>query len=153
MGLLKPWHHPSCYGLHKRCRRTTHTCVPRVTGNVTSKMAAAHWHLISQLVYLQCTLWHVPFLINYLGKVWYSTLISNRRHFFIFLWAINPLDAKLFNFNFYPLEVVSRWREPQLHMSENYSDLTKWRSTYFKSCWLMSHFIFNIFKMWYLMCK
>ena len=32
------------------------------------------------------------------------------------------------------------------------SDLTKWWSTLFKSCRLMSHFIFNIFKMWYLMC-
>ena len=60
---------------------------------------------------------------------------------------INPLPAKLFNLNFHPLEVVS-----QLQVSENYSDLTKWRSTLFKSCWLMSHFIFNIFKMWYLMC-
>ena len=66
--------------------------------------------------------------------------------------AINPLTAKLFNLNFHPLEVVSRWRDPQLQMSENYSDLTKWRSTLFKSCWLMSHFIFKMFKMWYLMC-
>ena len=64
----------------------------------------------------------------------------------------NPLTAKLFNLNFHPLEVVSRWRDPQLQVSENYSDLTKWRSTLFKSCWLMSHFIFTIFKMWYLMC-
>ena len=63
-------------------------------------------------------------------------------------WAnLNPSTAKLFNLNFHPLEVVSRWRDPQLQVSENYSDLTKWRSTLFKSCWLMSHFIFNIFKM------
>ena len=55
--------------------------------------------------------------------------------------------------NFYLLEVVSRWRDPQLQVSENYSDLTKWRSTLFKSCWLMSHFIFNIFKMWYSMSE
>ena len=27
---------------------------------------------------------------------------------------INPLSAKLFNLNFHPLEVVSRWRDPQL---------------------------------------
>ena len=60
--------------------------------------------------------------------------------------ALNPLPAKLFNLNFHPLEVVSRWRDPQLQVSENYSDLTKWRSILFKSCWLMSHFIFNIFK-------
>ena len=64
----------------------------------------------------------------------------------------NPLTAELFNLNFHPLEVVSRWRDPQLQVSENYSDLTKWRSTLFKSCWLMSHFIFTIFIMWYLMC-
>ena len=65
---------------------------------------------------------------------------------------VNPLTAKLFNLNFHPLEVVSRWRDPQLQVSENYSDLTKWGSTLSKSCWLMSHFIFTIFKMWYLMC-
>ena len=53
-------------------------------------------------------------------------------------------SKKLFNFDFHPLEVVSRWRDPQLQVSENYLDLTKWRSTLFKSCWLMSHFIFNI---------
>ena len=37
----------------------------------------------------------------------------------------NPLTAKLFNLNFHPLEVVSRWRDPQLQVSENYSYLTK----------------------------
>ena len=47
---------------------------------------------------------------------------------------INPLTAKLFNLNFHPLEVVSRLRDPQLQVSENYSDLTKWRSTVFKYC-------------------
>ena len=31
------------------------------------------------------------------------------------------------NFNFHPLEVISRWRDPQLQVGENYSDLTKWR--------------------------
>ena len=69
--------------------------------------------------------------------------------------GVNPLTAKLFNLNFHPLEVVSRWRDPQLQVSENYSDLAKWmstvfkycwlakwRSTVFKYCWLMSHFIF-----------
>ena len=67
-------------------------------------------------------------------------------------WGVNPLTAKLFNLNFHPIEVVSCWLDPQLQVSENYSELTKWRSTVFKSCWLMSHFIFNIFKTWYLMC-
>ena len=46
--------------------------------------------------------------------------------------TFNPLTAKLFNLNFHPLEVVSRWRDPQLQVSLNYSDLTKWRSTVFK---------------------
>ena len=67
-------------------------------------------------------------------------------------FSFNPLTAKLFNLNFHPLEVVSHWRDPQIQVSENYSDLTKWRSTLFKYCWLMSHFIFNMFKRWYLMC-
>ena len=59
---------------------------------------------------------------------------------------VNPLPANLFKSNFHSLEVVSRWRDPQLQVSGNYSDLTKWRSTIYKSCWLMSRFIFNMFK-------
>ena len=51
---------------------------------------------------------------------------------------VNPLTAKLFNWNFHSLEVVSRWRDPQLQVSENYSDLTKWWSINFKSCCLLS---------------
>ena len=35
----------------------------------------------------------------------------------------NHLTAKLLNLNFHPLKVVSRWRDPQLQVSENYSDL------------------------------
>ena len=66
--------------------------------------------------------------------------------------GLNPLTAKLFNLNFHPHDVVSRWRDPQLQVSENYSVLTKWRSTVFKYCWLISHFIFNMFKRWYIMC-
>ena len=66
--------------------------------------------------------------------------------------GVNPLAAKFFNWNFHQLEVVSRWRDPQLQVSENYSDLTKWRSTNFKSCWLMSRCIFNRFKRWYVIC-
>ena len=36
-----------------------------------------------------------------------------------------PLTVKLFNCNFHSLGVVSRLRDPQLHVSENYVDLTK----------------------------
>ena len=32
----------------------------------------------------------------------------------------NPLPTKLFYFNFHPVEVVSRYREPQLQLGENY---------------------------------
>ena len=66
--------------------------------------------------------------------------------------SLNPLAAKLFNLNFHPLEIVSRWRDPQLQVSENYSGLTKWMSAVFKYCWFMPHFIFNMFKRWYLLC-
>ena len=37
---------------------------------------------------------------------------------------LNPSHAR-FHWNFHPLEVVSHRRDPQLQMSENYSDLTK----------------------------
>ena len=50
------------------------------------------------------------------------------------IYPDNPLTAKFSNLNFHPLEIVSRRRDPQLQVSENYSDLTKWRSTVFKCC-------------------
>ena len=34
---------------------------------------------------------------------------------------INPFPAKLNYLNFYPFEVVSRYRDPQLQVAENYS--------------------------------
>ena len=40
---------------------------------------------------------------------------------------VNPSTAKFFNWNFHPLEVVSRGRDPQRQVGENYPDLTKWR--------------------------
>ena len=39
--------------------------------------------------------------------------------------ALTPKNAKLFNWNFHLLEVVSRWRDSQLEVSKNYSDFTK----------------------------
>ena len=96
-------------------------------------------------------------ICKYVG-VWCCTMsenISNLRLFrrsdkisqYCKVWAyqlFNPLTAKLFNLNFHPLEVVTRWRDPQLQASENYSYLAKWRLTVFKYNWLMSHFIFVI---------
>ena len=46
----------------------------------------------------------------------------------------NPLTTRLLNSNFHPLVVVSRLRDPQLQVSEIYSNLTKWMWTIFKSC-------------------
>ena len=60
---------------------------------------------------------------------------------------VNASTAKLFNLNFY---LVSRWRDPQLQVSGNYLGLPKWGSTIFKSCWLVSRFIFNMSESWYL---
>ena len=40
---------------------------------------------------------------------------------------VQPFTAKLFNWHFHLLEVVSRRCDPQLQVSENYSDLTKCR--------------------------
>ena len=85
-------------------------------------------------------------------ETWRPEWGSNPRSRTFQAGSFNPFTAKLFNLNFHPLEVVSCWRDSQLQVSENYSELTKWRSTLFKSCWLMSHFICNMFKRWYLMC-
>ena len=54
----------------------------------------------------------------------YNMLYLTQTYYLSYL-TFNPLTAKLFNLNFRPLEVVSRCRDPQLQVSENYSDLTK----------------------------
>ena len=36
---------------------------------------------------------------------------------------VNHLGDKINNFNFHPFQVVSRYRDPQLEMGENYSYL------------------------------
>ena len=47
--------------------------------------------------------------------------------------GITPLTSELFNKNFHPLEVATRWRDPQLQVNENYSDLTKNRGKLFSN--------------------
>ena len=44
-------------------------------------------------------------------------IVIRYRHWWI--PHVSPLTAKLFNLNFHPLEIVSRWRDPQLQVSEN----------------------------------
>ena len=50
-------------------------------------------------------------------------------HGLYFIFSAVRFTAKLFNWKFQPLEVVFRWRDPQLQVSETYSDLTKCRLT------------------------
>ena len=79
-------------------------------------------------------------LSNLCKSVWNCKLRNLFRHFIL---QIIPFEFSL------TWSCVSL---TQLQVSENYSDLTKWRSTLFKYCWLMLHFIFNMFKRWYIMC-
>ena len=70
---------------------------------------------------------HTTLGIHIIDTKWYSPTVS-KLHCLKqphskpkFSSGINPLTAKLFNLNFHPLEAVSRWRDPQLQVSENYS--------------------------------
>ena len=56
---------------------------------------------------------------------------------------VNPYPAKLIYLNFHPLEVVSRHRDPQLQVGENYSYLFNLRPHICKSWCLDTHFIHN----------
>ena len=54
-----------------------------------------------------------------------------------------PYPAKLIYLNFQPLEVVSRYRDQQPHVVENYIYLLNLRTNIYKSACLHSHFIHN----------
>ena len=56
---------------------------------------------------------------------------------------VNPYPAKYIYLNFQPLEVVSRYRDPQPQVIENYSYLFNFRPNIYKSWHLNSHFIPN----------
>ena len=53
---------------------------------------------------------------------------------------LNALHAKLFYFNFHPLEVVSRYRDPHFQVGENYSYLFNLRPNFYKYWCLDTHF-------------
>ena len=55
----------------------------------------------------------------------------------------NPYPTKLIYLNFQPLEVVSRYRDPQPEVAENYSYLFNLRLSIYKYWCLNSHFIPN----------
>ena len=48
--------------------------------------------------------------------------------------SISPYPAKLLYVHFQPLEVVSRYRDPQLQVGENYTYLFDLRSNISKCC-------------------
>ena len=58
----------------------------------------------------------------------YITLV---KYVFHVQLVFNTVTAKWLILNFHPLEVVSRWRDPQLQVGENCLDLTKWSSAIF----------------------
>ena len=57
-------------------------------------------------------------------------MITFKKHTFD---TLNPYPANLIYFNFQPLEVVSRYRDPQPQVVENYSHLFKLRPNIYKS--------------------
>ena len=57
---------------------------------------------------------------------------------------VNPSPAKLIYFNFQPLEVVTRKRDPQPQVVESNLNLFNLRSTIYKSWCLNTHFTPNI---------
>ena len=52
---------------------------------------------------------------------------------------VNPYPANLIYSNFHPLEVVCRYRDPQLQVGENYSYLFRFRQQICKCCCLNTH--------------
>ena len=56
---------------------------------------------------------------------------------------LNPYPAKINNLYFHPLLVVSRYSDPQLQVTENYSYFFNFSTNISKSCCLDTHFIHN----------
>ena len=56
---------------------------------------------------------------------------------------VNPYPAKLIYLNFYPREVVSRYRDPQLQVAENYTYMFNLSTNICKSWCLDKYFISN----------
>ena len=58
-----------------------------------------------------------------------------------FISVFLPYPAKSIYLNFHPYEAVSRYRDPQLQVSENYSYLFSLSANICQSCCLDTHFI------------
>ena len=67
-------------------------------------------------------IWNASTISNWSEtKTWIDTLFFDSKYqidLSTFRSYINPLIAKLFILSFHPFEVVSRWRDPQLQVSE-----------------------------------
>ena len=78
---------------------------------------------------------------------WYTIILisSNRKGYceFFAVWYNNPSPAKLIYSNFHPLEIVSRYRDPQLQVAENSSHFFNFCTNICKSWCLDTHFIPN----------
>ena len=72
-------------------------------------------------------------------------LKASRYSFFIEVsgCSINPWSSTLWKLYFHPLEVVPRYREPQLHVDENYSYLLNLRRNICTVLCLNTHFFPN----------
>ena len=55
--------------------------------------------------------------------------------------ASNPLPAQLSYRKFHPLEVVSRYRDPQTQVGENHSNLLKFKPQIWSCLCLNTHFV------------
>ena len=58
-------------------------------------------------------------------------------------YFINPYPAKLIYLNFRQIKVVSRYRDPQLQVAENYSYLFNLKPNIYKS-WYLCSLLFQI---------
>ena len=98
-----------CYQMDRRPRRATHVTEspwrPQIIKPVARNVPV-----------------NSPFvpLLSVMG-FWMDTCLGHCSAFY----QLFSLTAKLFNLNFYPLEVVSRWRDLQLQVSTNSLYLTK----------------------------
>ena len=85
---------------------------------------------------------------------WVFLRIETSSHWMHYNFTFYPLTAKLFNLNFHSLEVVSRWRDPQLQVRENYSI---WQNGGQLLCWYIAgwcHILsLSLLLMWFLMCR
>ena len=83
--------------------------------------------LLITIIVLTCTFAEFYYISAMKMCIKVSPTLSYMCYFAVFY------PAKIINLNFYPLEVVSRYRDRQLQVGENYSYLFNFRSILCKS--------------------